>query len=176
MSSPRSAVARRSVARRSSTALAKSAPRDSKVGGVQWRWTRGEPARPARSTATTTEPRNVIVIGSGPSGYTAARSWALLLSPPLPPWAERIADFAWLLVAQLLFAYAFDMLLSWWRRDPNQQGGGLLGKLVGGAKRVLFNDDYYPALSRPNVQLVTDSIERIEPAHRRLEIFFTHGQ
>jgi cation diffusion facilitator CzcD-associated flavoprotein CzcO len=32
-----------------------------------------------------------------------------------------------------------------------------------GAKRVLFNDDYYPALSRPNVRLVTDGIERIEP-------------
>ena len=32
-----------------------------------------------------------------------------------------------------------------------------------GAKRVLFNDDYYPALSRPNVELVTDAIERIEP-------------
>ena len=33
-----------------------------------------------------------------------------------------------------------------------------------GAKRVLFNDDYYPALARPNVVLVTDGIERIEPA------------
>ena len=32
-----------------------------------------------------------------------------------------------------------------------------------GAKRVLFNDDYYPALSRPNVALVTAAIERIEP-------------
>jgi len=32
-----------------------------------------------------------------------------------------------------------------------------------GAKRVLFNDDYYPALTRPNVALVTDAIERIEP-------------
>jgi cation diffusion facilitator CzcD-associated flavoprotein CzcO len=32
-----------------------------------------------------------------------------------------------------------------------------------GAKRVLFNDDYYPTLSRPNVELVTDGIERIEP-------------
>jgi cation diffusion facilitator CzcD-associated flavoprotein CzcO len=31
-----------------------------------------------------------------------------------------------------------------------------------GAKRVLFNDDYYPALSRDNVTLVTDAIERIE--------------
>jgi len=33
-----------------------------------------------------------------------------------------------------------------------------------GAKRVLFNDDYYPALARDNVRLVTDRIERIEPA------------
>jgi len=32
-----------------------------------------------------------------------------------------------------------------------------------GAKRVLFNDDYYPALNRPNVRLVTDGIERIDP-------------
>jgi len=32
-----------------------------------------------------------------------------------------------------------------------------------GAKRVLFNDDYYPTLSRSNVRLVTDSLERIEP-------------
>lgn len=32
-----------------------------------------------------------------------------------------------------------------------------------GAKRVLFNDDYYPTLNRRNVRLVTDGIERIEP-------------
>jgi cation diffusion facilitator CzcD-associated flavoprotein CzcO len=32
-----------------------------------------------------------------------------------------------------------------------------------GAKRVLFNDDYYPTLARRNVRLVTDAIERIEP-------------
>jgi cation diffusion facilitator CzcD-associated flavoprotein CzcO len=31
-----------------------------------------------------------------------------------------------------------------------------------GAKRVLFNDDYYPTLNRANVRLVTDAIERIE--------------
>jgi cation diffusion facilitator CzcD-associated flavoprotein CzcO len=31
-----------------------------------------------------------------------------------------------------------------------------------GAKRVLFNDDYYPALNRRNVRLVTEGIERIE--------------
>jgi cation diffusion facilitator CzcD-associated flavoprotein CzcO len=33
-----------------------------------------------------------------------------------------------------------------------------------GARRVLFNDDYYPTLGRDNVRLVTDAIERIEPA------------
>jgi cation diffusion facilitator CzcD-associated flavoprotein CzcO len=31
-----------------------------------------------------------------------------------------------------------------------------------GARRVLFNDDYYPALGRRNVRLVTDPVERIE--------------
>ena len=35
-----------------------------------------------------------------------------------------------------------------------------------GAKRVLFNDDYYPALAAANVELVTDGIER-DPARRR---------
>jgi cation diffusion facilitator CzcD-associated flavoprotein CzcO len=31
-----------------------------------------------------------------------------------------------------------------------------------GARRVLFNDDYYPALGRRNVRLVTEPIEHIE--------------
>jgi cation diffusion facilitator CzcD-associated flavoprotein CzcO len=33
-----------------------------------------------------------------------------------------------------------------------------------GAKRVLFNDDYYPTLNRANVRLLTDGIDRIEAA------------
>ncbi len=32
-----------------------------------------------------------------------------------------------------------------------------------GAKRILFSDDYYQALARPNVELVTDPIARITP-------------
>ena len=32
-----------------------------------------------------------------------------------------------------------------------------------GAKRVLFNDDYYPTLNRHNVRLVTDAVESIVP-------------
>ena len=32
-----------------------------------------------------------------------------------------------------------------------------------GCKRVLVSDDYYPALTRPNVELVTDNIEAVTP-------------
>ena len=32
-----------------------------------------------------------------------------------------------------------------------------------GAKRVLFSDDYYPALNRDNVEVITDSIQEITP-------------
>jgi cation diffusion facilitator CzcD-associated flavoprotein CzcO len=32
-----------------------------------------------------------------------------------------------------------------------------------GCKRVVFSNDWYPALARPNVELVTDPIERITP-------------
>lgn len=32
-----------------------------------------------------------------------------------------------------------------------------------GCKRILLSDDYYPALTRPNVALVTDPIQAIEP-------------
>jgi cation diffusion facilitator CzcD-associated flavoprotein CzcO len=33
-----------------------------------------------------------------------------------------------------------------------------------GCKRVLFSDDFYPCLTQPNVSLITDRIERFEPA------------
>ncbi len=33
-----------------------------------------------------------------------------------------------------------------------------------GCKRILISDDFYPALQRPNVELVTERIARIEPA------------
>jgi cation diffusion facilitator CzcD-associated flavoprotein CzcO len=32
-----------------------------------------------------------------------------------------------------------------------------------GCKRILISDDFYPALTRPNVSLVTDRISRVEP-------------
>jgi cation diffusion facilitator CzcD-associated flavoprotein CzcO len=54
-----------------------------------------------------------------------------------------------------------------WRRQLNSQitDPGLRAKCVPdyvmGCKRVLFSNDWYPALARPNVDLVTDPIERI---------------
>jgi cation diffusion facilitator CzcD-associated flavoprotein CzcO len=33
-----------------------------------------------------------------------------------------------------------------------------------GCKRVLFSSDFLPALQRPNVELITEAIERVEPA------------
>ena len=32
-----------------------------------------------------------------------------------------------------------------------------------GCKRILFSSDYLPALQRPNAELVTEPIERVEP-------------
>jgi len=54
-----------------------------------------------------------------------------------------------------------------WRRQLSSQiaDPGLRAKCVPGyvmgCKRVLFSNDWYPALARPNVDLVTDPIQRI---------------
>ncbi|MGE5133574.1 MAG: flavin-containing monooxygenase [Gemmatimonadota bacterium] len=56
-----------------------------------------------------------------------------------------------------------------WRRhleaqiaDPELRARCVPGYLMG-CKRVVFSNDWYPALTRPNVDLVTDPIERIAP-------------
>src|SRR5580658_6573597 len=54
-----------------------------------------------------------------------------------------------------------------WRRQLNSQiadpelRAKCVPDYVMGCKRVVFSDDWYPALTRPNVSLVTDPIERI---------------
>jgi cation diffusion facilitator CzcD-associated flavoprotein CzcO len=66
-------------------------------------------------------------------------------------------------VVQWLATIKSKMHLRRQVRDP-----GLRAKLTPdypiGAKRVLFNDDYYPTLNRANVRLLTDGIECIEAA------------
>ncbi len=56
-----------------------------------------------------------------------------------------------------------------WRRqlrsqiaDPELRAKCVPGYVMG-CKRVVFSDDWYPALARPNVELVTDRIDRILP-------------
>jgi cation diffusion facilitator CzcD-associated flavoprotein CzcO len=55
-----------------------------------------------------------------------------------------------------------------WRRQLRQQiadpdlRARCIPDYVMGCKRVVFSNDWYPALARPNVELVTDRIERID--------------
>ena len=93
------------------------------------------------------------------------------------PWlAKALHDFQWFFFGELQLTPLMKQvrIVQWLAtlrskahlrrqvKDP-----ALRSKLVPdypiGAKRVLFNDDYYPTLGRANVQLVTDAIERIEP-------------
>lgn len=56
-----------------------------------------------------------------------------------------------------------------WRRQLRSQiadpalRAKCVPEYVMGCKRVVFSNDWYPALARPNVQLVTERIERIAP-------------
>ena len=93
------------------------------------------------------------------------------------PWlAKALHDFQWFFFGELQLTPLMKQvrIVQWLAtlrskahlrrqvKDP-----ALRAKLVPdypiGAKRVLFNDDYYPTLGRANVRLVTDAVERIEP-------------
>ena len=93
------------------------------------------------------------------------------------PWlAKALHDFQWFFFGELQLTPLMKQvrIVQWLAtlrskahlrrqvKDP-----ALRAKLVPdypiGAKRVLFNDDYFPTLNRANVQLVTDAVERIEP-------------
>ena len=69
-----------------------------------------------------------------------------------------------LIVSQKLLAAPMYL----WRRqlrvitDPQLRRKCIPGYVLG-CKRVLFSNDWYPTLARPNVELVTDPIERIAP-------------
>jgi len=93
------------------------------------------------------------------------------------PWLARLRhQFQWLFfgemqltplmkqvrVVQWLATLKSKMHLRRQVRDPALRAR-LTPDYPIGAKRVLFNDDYYPTLNRRNVRLVTDGIERIEP-------------
>ena len=54
-----------------------------------------------------------------------------------------VYDMAWLLVAQLVFAYAFDMLLAWSRRDHYVIGFGPLPIIFSTNLFLWFRDDWF---------------------------------
>ena len=54
-----------------------------------------------------------------------------------------VYDFAWLLVAQLAFAYAFDMLLAWSRRESYVLGFGPFPIIFSTNLFLWFRDDWF---------------------------------
>lgn len=54
-----------------------------------------------------------------------------------------VYDHAWLLVGQLLFAYAFDMLLTWSRRERYLLGFGVLPIVFSTNLFLWFRDDWF---------------------------------
>ena len=54
-----------------------------------------------------------------------------------------VYDHAWLLVGQLLFAYAFDMLLSWSRRESYGLGFGPFPIIFSTNLFLWFRDDWF---------------------------------
>lgn len=90
---------------------------------------------------------------------------------PLARKADRLRIFLYgeLLTSGFFFAPARPGAEALWRRHLHRQvtDPALRAKCVPdyvlGCKRVTFSDDWYPALARPNVDLVTDPIERIVP-------------
>ena len=54
-----------------------------------------------------------------------------------------VYDYAWLLVAQLVFAYAFDMLLSWSRRGSYALGFGPFPIIFSTNLFLWFRDDWF---------------------------------
>ena len=92
------------------------------------------------------------------------------------PWLAKLRhDFQWFFFGEMQLTPLMKQVrwVQWLARHKSLahlrrqvKDPALRAKLVPdypiGAKRVLFNDDYYPALGRPNVRLVTEPIERIE--------------
>jgi hypothetical protein len=89
-----------------------------------------------------------------------ARQLSIVLAPPRPQhyiqamchlsvytywgWYWRpVYDYAWLLVAQIVFAYVFDMLLSWSRRGSFVLGFGPFPIIFSTNLFLWFRDDWF---------------------------------
>jgi cation diffusion facilitator CzcD-associated flavoprotein CzcO len=91
------------------------------------------------------------------------------------PWLQKADRLRIFLYGELLtsgFVVSPKLLagpMQLWRRQLRAQISDprlrekCVPDYVMGCKRVLFSNDWYPALTRPNVQLITDPIQRIVP-------------
>jgi len=113
------------------------------------------------------------VIKKNDREYTAFEKWLGKVFPPL----LLMYRFAIYFRGDVMFFPLMNQGSDWLRRKTQQQtidyinekirDPELRKKLIPdypmGAKRVLFSDDYYDALDRDNVHVITDPIDRIEP-------------
>jgi cation diffusion facilitator CzcD-associated flavoprotein CzcO len=90
-----------------------------------------------------------------------------------PSVLRALRAFIWSMLEIRFFAFLRD---SWFSRRMTKLATGYLDEVVKdpalrakllpdyaiGCKRILISDDYYQALVRPNVEVVTDAITRIE--------------
>ena len=129
-----------------------------------------EIARTPRTSTCTSAPRPTCC--RSPTGAYRPGEQALFDRLPALRKADRLRIF---LCGELLtsgFVLSPKLLaapMPMWRRqldarsrDPELRGQVRPGLRMG-CKRVLFSNDWYPTLARPNVELVTDPIERIAP-------------
>jgi cation diffusion facilitator CzcD-associated flavoprotein CzcO len=102
---------------------------------------------------------------------TAREQWAFAHVPGAH-WLRR-AGLYWLYESRALGFVKYPRLLEYGEKlalrylASQVQDLALRQKLVPsyrlGCKRVLISNDYYPALTRPNVDVITDSIAAVEP-------------
>jgi cation diffusion facilitator CzcD-associated flavoprotein CzcO len=91
------------------------------------------------------------------------------------PWSQKLSRVIWFLLAELiaysptrrgLFGRALTRLARFHLRrqiaDPELRSR-LAPTFAFGCNRMILSNDYYPALGRSNVELVTDGIARIVP-------------
>ena len=104
--------------------------------------------------------------------------WDRPVAPPLlrgSTWSQKLSRAAWFLLAELI-AYSpyrgglFRRALTAVARfhlERQIADAGLRSKLTPtfpfGCNRLIFSDDYYPAIARNNVELVTEEIARMVP-------------
>ena len=85
---------------------------------------------------------------------------------------QPVHDYAWLLVAQLVFAYAFDMLLSWSRRETYLLGFGPFPIIFSTNLFLWFRDDwFYLQFLLVAVGFLGKEFVRWERDGRRVHIF-----